>query len=80
MLNPFEKQQSINLSQPLSLYSATLTASQVEQLQQKLDSLQNQLTITEKVKKSLEQELVQLRLTHTQEVQSLSHKLEQTTD
>ena len=44
------------------------------------DQLQNQLLITEKVKKSLEDELVSLKIAHQQELGSLNSRLSQALD
>ncbi|CDW71439.1 UNKNOWN [Stylonychia lemnae] len=66
-INPFEKQSMFNQAQ-------------IDQLINNSDQLQNQLTITEKVKKTLEQEIVQLKINHSQEQQSISQKLNQALD
>eukprot|EP00347_Sterkiella_histriomuscorum_P007164 403350016 len=74
--NPFEKQQTLMFPK----MNQTVSSQQFEQLYQKFDNVQNQLSITEKVKKTLEQEIVQLKINHSQELQSMSYKLDQTTD
>lgn len=53
------------------------TSSAYNQLQQQIDELQNQLTITEKVKKSLEEELVAVRIQHQQQLTEARAKAEE---
>ena len=45
-----------------------------------LDSLQNQLVISEKVRKTLEEQVVSLKLAHAQELNSISQRLSSALD
>jgi len=62
---------------PFASLNANNAGSAYNQLQQQIDELQNQLTITEKVKKSLEDELVAVRIQHQQQLSEARTKAEE---
>ncbi|TNV88004.1 hypothetical protein FGO68_gene12191 [Halteria grandinella] len=76
-LNPFASDNNLRHSlYPLQ----NPQQSAYNQLLAQQDSLQNSLTITERVKKSLEDELVQLKVSHQQELQRVNHELNKALD
>ena len=67
-INPFESQP-----QPRPVAPA-------EQLVQAKEALENKLAVCERVQKTLEQELVGLKLAHAQELQALNQRLNHALD